>query len=329
MHYSLFESDGTMYKTIVFGGTFDHLHKGHKTFIQYAYTVGVFAVIGLTVDSVISKKEYGASLLSYEERKKELTSFLSSIGKDGQYSIVPIHDVFGTTTKDTSIDAIVVTDQTKHGADEINIQRTRVGMSKLPVYVCPMEKDSGFNTISSTRIRAGEINRDGFVYASICTKDIVFTKEQLETLKKPLGALYKNTELTKISSPVSCMLIGDAVTAYFTNHSMSFSIAMCDGKTERKAITLEKKHGFNYVDSHYINPKGTLNHKLFNYMSNHVTDKNTVHFIEGEEDLLAIFAVLLSPLGTKVYYGQPTDKGIVELTVTEQLKEQMKALILQ
>lgn len=318
-----------MHKTIVFGGTFDHLQKGHKAFIQYAYTIGTYAVIGLTIDDLTLKKAYKDSVLSYEQRKKELIRFLSSIGKDTHFEIVPIQDVYGTTLKDTNIEAIVVTEQTKRGADKINKQRDKIGMQKLPVYVCPMEKDKDHVEISSTRIRAGEIDRNGFVYASLCTKDIVFKREQLESLKKPLGTLYNNTKLEDIQVLPSCFLIGDVVTTYFVHHHRPFSFAMCDGKSERKAITTVKKHGYTYVDSKYENPKGTLNHQLFYYMRDHLGDKNTIHFIVGEEDLLAIFAVLLCPLGTKIYYGQPIDEGIVELTVTEQLKEQMKTLILQ
>ncbi len=318
-----------MHKKIVFGGTFDHLHKGHKSFIQYAYTKGEYAVIGLTVDEIVLKKEHTQSILSYDQRKKELSFFLDSIGKNDQYTIIPIHDIYGTTLEDEAIEAIVVTDQTIQGSTEINIQRKKRSKMPLSVYVCPMEQDTNFLVISSTRIRKGEINRDGFVYESLCKKDIVFFDSQLETLKKPLGRLYTNTQLDDIHPSSSCLLIGDAVTDYFTQQKHVFTLAVCDGKTERKTVPLVKRDGYTYIWSNLVNHKGTLNHELFFYMKDHMKESNTIHFINGEEDLLAIYAVLLSPLGSSIYYGQPIHEGIVELFVTEALKEQMKLLILQ
>ncbi len=48
--------------------------------------------------------------------------------------------------------------------------------------------------------------------------------------------------------------------------------------------------------------------------------------IAGEEDLLAIPAVLLAPVGSLVLYGQPRE-GIVALWVNEELKRRIEAIV--
>ena len=48
--------------------------------------------------------------------------------------------------------------------------------------------------------------------------------------------------------------------------------------------------------------------------------------IQGEEDLLALPAILLAPLGSVVIYGQK-DLGVVVVEVTEEKKEEVKKII--
>lgn len=50
--------------------------------------------------------------------------------------------------------------------------------------------------------------------------------------------------------------------------------------------------------------------------------------VDGEEDLLALPAIVHAPIGGVVYYGQP-QQGLVEVMVTEEKKREVLALLKQ
>jgi hypothetical protein len=55
-------------------------------------------------------------------------------------------------------------------------------------------------------------------------------------------------------------------------------------------------------------------------------EEKIVLAISGEEDLLALSAIAYGPIGAVVYYGQPS-KGIVEVSITEEKRNQAIALL--
>ena len=46
------------FKTVVLGGTFDHLHKGHKEFIKFALNLSEKLIVGLTSDEYVSNSKF-------------------------------------------------------------------------------------------------------------------------------------------------------------------------------------------------------------------------------------------------------------------------------
>lgn len=55
---------------------------------------------------------------------------------------------------------------------------------------------------------------------------------------------------------------------------------------------------------------------------------NTVIIVDGEEDLLALPAIIHAPAGSMVYYGQPS-KGLVEVRITESARQKADKLLRQ
>ena len=75
--------------------------------------------------------------------------------------IIPLNDAFGATTTDKTIDALVVSEETEKIALQINKKRTRLGFPPLEIIIVSMVPAENYKPISTTRIRKGEIDREG------------------------------------------------------------------------------------------------------------------------------------------------------------------------
>lgn len=58
------------------GGTFDHLHEGHKSLIKTALSISNNIVIGLTTEKLLKNKKAASKLENYETRKRNLEDFI-------------------------------------------------------------------------------------------------------------------------------------------------------------------------------------------------------------------------------------------------------------
>lgn len=147
-----------MFNTIVLGGTFDMLHKGHKKIIESAFMIGKSIVIGLTSDEFANRFR-SVRVSPYRVRRKNLESFLKKFRKP--YTITKINDSYGIATVDPGLDCIVVSEETLLRAEEINNIRFKKGLDKLNIVVVPLALAEDGKPISSERILSGEIDPDG------------------------------------------------------------------------------------------------------------------------------------------------------------------------
>ncbi|MBY8986319.1 MAG: adenylyltransferase/cytidyltransferase family protein, partial [Candidatus Lokiarchaeota archaeon] len=72
------------------GGTFDHLHEGHKFLLRTAISISESIEIGLTSQNLLEQKQYVSKLEDYETRKKNLKEFLASFSDLKRTNIVEI-----------------------------------------------------------------------------------------------------------------------------------------------------------------------------------------------------------------------------------------------
>ncbi|MBS7626220.1 phosphopantetheine adenylyltransferase [Candidatus Bathyarchaeota archaeon] len=155
--------NGQYKRVVALGGTFDHLHKGHKSLIRKALQLGDRLIIGLSSDEYLSRWRKNHSVNSYEKRLDKLKSFLSELNVLGKVTVVPLDDPFGPSVSDSTISVLVVTGDTLERALEINKIRISKKLPPLQIYVCDFILADDGAPISSTRIRKGQIDEEGHI----------------------------------------------------------------------------------------------------------------------------------------------------------------------
>ena len=151
------------YKKVAIGGTFDKLHKGHKILLFKAFEIGSHILIGLCSDEFVEKIGKPHPTARFEKRLEELLWFLKKNNFYERAEIIQLNDPFGNTTSNKSIKAIVVSDETKKIAIKINKERIKAGFNPLEIISIDMIPAENHKPISTTRIREGEIDREGHI----------------------------------------------------------------------------------------------------------------------------------------------------------------------
>jgi len=151
------------FRVVGVGGTFDELHKGHRVLLEKAFEVGDLVWIGLSTDEFARKLQKNHEISPYESRLNELKSFLVKKGLLSRAKITPLEDPYGPAVTSREIEAIVVSSETEVGARKINLLRMKRGLPPLEVIVIDMVPAENHVPISTTRIRRGEIDREGYL----------------------------------------------------------------------------------------------------------------------------------------------------------------------
>jgi cytidyltransferase-like protein len=151
------------FKEVAIGGTFDVLHRGHKILLRAAFRAGDRVLIGLSRNGFVRRLFKNHRVDRYAKRKQELISFLKKEGLFERAKIIPLDDPYGPIIDDSTVSAVIVSRMTKKMADKINMIRRRRGLRPLHVVTIRMVVAEDFEPISSTRIRAGEIDREGYL----------------------------------------------------------------------------------------------------------------------------------------------------------------------
>lgn len=319
----------SFYRSIV-GGTFDRFHKGHQKLLFTAFEQSEYIVIGIATNELFKDKQLAHFIEDYKVRRDSIDDFLFENNFLDRSEIVPITDMYGISLQDEHIDAIFVTESNKANVGKINEARREKGFHPLAVITVPYVMGNDGEIISSERIRRGLIDREGNAYTKLFDgkQQFILPEHSREALREPIGPIIQDMkEVIASITPQSVVIaVGDIVSESIAQHGRQADISIIDGKTRR--LILEEDFFSSLVETkrtEATNLAGTITHEAIEAIQTAITDyavtgTKQLLIISGEEDLLAIPSILLSPLQTVVLYGQ-FDQGIVVVQVTEQNKK--------
>ena len=315
-----------MHSLGLLGGTFDRFHAGHRALIDYGLLNCLRLEVWLTSDQIAQVKD--SRIESWSERSEKL---LQSISEDSsRISVHILEDEYGPAPWHENASAILCTPETLVGCKRINQMRQSNGLEILEILNVEHVMCHDGKPISSSRIRRGEIDRDGQPYLpeDIGKANFKLTKEVESSLKDPFGQLFEGPEddtsvairavLEEIfGSHGPIIAVGDVTVKALQDMGSPADIALIDGKTKRMEWEDASTIDISLYDENITckNPPGQLTADLFQackgaldvWSKDH--SKTLIH-VDGEEDLAPLLLHPMAPLGAVVLYGQP-NLGVV------------------
>jgi len=175
------------------GGSFELIHKGHEKLLEKAFSIGDEIFIGLASESLANSLK-GRKPAPIDKRRASLEEYLRAKGWTN-YRIVEIDQRFGTASSDPSFDAIVVSQETRSIAEEINEERVKRGLEPLEVHTVPMVLAEDCNRISSTRILNGEIDKEGRLLRPLRVNVGTSNPLKVEAVRAVLARIFDEVEV--------------------------------------------------------------------------------------------------------------------------------------
>lgn len=297
------------------GGTFDHFHLGHHIFLKFAANQGTELVVGVTDQKLTQSKPLASLIQPLAIRKKQVGKFLDKLGCN--FTVVTLTDQYGPAITN-QIHELVVTEETQQGAAQINTLREKLNLRSLPIAVAPWAYDQSGQLISSTRIRRGQINTKGIIFQTAFKTDLKLTELQRTFFARPQGNLAKEPTISELPTPLR-IVVGDASLEHFLQKKWGFDIAIFDNHEQRTPTdhrltpTLKLTQPAGQIITDNVIRFSSLIDQTLHHKKKHLIQ------VDGEEDLFAVLAVLLAPLYSRIYYGQP-NQGQVEVIATLEVK---------
>ncbi len=148
--------------------------------------------------------------------------------------------------------------------------------------------------------------------------------------KEPMGPIETDAEVLAGDVTGPLVAVGDVVSYHFERIGHTPDVAVVDGLTERDAVDPEVADvlgasGARRVEA--VNPAAALSESMLRALREAVESEEPVAIdVDGEEDLVALPAIVLAPEGASVVYGQPGE-GMVHVRVDEEVRERARDLL--
>ena len=161
------------------------------------------------------------------------------------------------------------------------------------------------------------------------------TSELRERLKQPLGELIKGSfsetmghlkAILENEKPLLVVSVGDTVSRNLALNQVHARLAIVDNLCMRHAVQEPVRLTVDRI-VHLKNPRATITEEAVSAIQDALRGSAIVMMVvDGEEDLLALVAIVNAPENSLVVYGQPHE-GIVVVRVTTEKKAEVTRLL--
>jgi pantetheine-phosphate adenylyltransferase len=149
------------FRVVAIGGTFDEIHAGHIALLAKAFEVGGMVIIGITSDQFAVAHKGKRLNHDFSERVAILKELISGKFGSVKFEIAKLDSVFGPAVTSGDVEALVASTETQEKGARLNEIRRKNGRKPVEIISVDMVKAEDGLPISSTRIRAGEIDING------------------------------------------------------------------------------------------------------------------------------------------------------------------------
>jgi uncharacterized protein (UPF0218 family) len=153
-------------------------------------------------------------------------------------------------------------------------------------------------------------------------------------LKEPLGTLVPGSfaetmnrlkEMVREGNPTCIISVGDTVSKNLEKNHILQRLSIIDNKAMRRTTKPFSSAAEKTVNVR--NPKATITDEAIAVIRDSLRDSSRTRIVvDGEEDLLALIAILYAPEDSFVVYGQPYE-GIVVVKTTQAKKEEVSGIL--
>lgn len=143
-------------------------------------------------------------------------------------------------------------------------------------------------------------------------------------LQKPLGKILTTKEAIEEIGSKNIIVVGDHVGHLFLINKIKPDLLIYDYKSMRKSVEKKVRDEIDNYEVEKIkvkNPAGKITAEACFAVENAINSRKKIKIeVEGEEDLLALPAIMFAPIGNILLYGQP-NQGIVLVEINEKIKK--------
>ncbi|AFZ73493.1 GTP-dependent dephospho-CoA kinase family protein [Natronobacterium gregoryi] len=157
---------------------------------------------------------------------------------------------------------------------------------------------------------------------------LVLPEELRSELKEPMGPIETDVESLLEAAGEPLIAVGDVVTYHLLEAGHEPDLALVDERTEREAVDEEIRETVTArTNLEAVNPPAEITEDVVWALCEGLERlEPTTIVVDGEEDLVALPAIVAAPDGASVVYGQPGE-GMVHVRVTEETRTRGRELL--